>query len=304
MIIVNLMGGLGNQMFQYATAKHLSIINNTELKIDESNFNKLTSNKEHTLQLACFDITAQQASGSDVRQLLEPANPFLRIANSVTNIFGSSPLKHDSELIYREPGGSSFKPGVLELGRDKYLIGYFNSYKYFDPIRGILVNEYTPKEEISAEGQRLLKLIGSTNSVSIHIRRGDYVADPEIYKCIEGIITDRFYHNAVDHIASRVESPRFFVFSNDMPWVKENFKIPYDVTYVDINSPQKGFEDLWIMSRCKHNIIAGGSTFSWWAAYLNPNSDKMIVRTENVSNDPKYNHPEDYFPQEWVSVKS
>ena len=298
------MGGLGNQMFQYAAAKHLSIINKTELKIDGTNFCKLTSNKEHTLQLTCFNIAAQQASDSDIKQLLEPSNPFLFLASSITNIFGSSLLKRDSELIYREPDGSQFKPGILELGPNKYIIGHLNSYKYFDPARNILADEYTPKEKISSEGQKLLELIESTNSVSIHIRRGDYVNDPQIYKCIDGIITDRFYRNATDYIASRVDSPHFFVFSNDMPWVMENFKIPHKVAYADINSPQRGFEDLWLMSRCKHNITAGGSTFSWWAAYLNANADKIVVRTKNVSNDPKYNYPGDYFPQEWACVES
>jgi hypothetical protein len=295
------MGGLGNQMFQYAAAKHLSIISHTELRIDGSNFGKLTSNKEHTLQLASFNISAPQATGSELRQLLKPANPFLRLASLLP---GASPLKYGSKLIYQEPAGSNFKPEVLELGQDKYLVGYFNSYKYFAPIRNVLFGEYMPKEEISPAGQALISQIEQCESVSVHFRRGDYVADPEIYKCIDGIITDRYYRNAVDYMVSRIADPHFFVFSNDMNWVRENFRMPHKTTYVDINPPQKGYEDLWIMSRCKHNILAGGSTFSWWAAYLNPHADKIVIRTENVSNDPKYNHPEDYFPQEWVSVKS
>jgi len=89
-----------------------------------------------------------------------------------------------------------------------------------------------------------------------------------------------------------------------MQWVKDNFRIPFEVTFVDFNSAQKGFEDLWLMSQCKHNITAGGSTFSWWAAYLNQNVDKIIIRTEKISNDPIYNFPEDYFPPEWAVVTS
>ena len=301
MIIISLMGGLGNQMFQYATAKRLSLINNTELKIDASNFNKLTANNEHTFQLSNFKISAKQASQQEIWRVVQPTNPLARI---VGQVFERPPHKSKTKAVFREPDGSDYKPNILEIKPDRFLIGYFNSYKYFDPIRNTLLQEYTPREEISAEGQKLLKQIESTNSVSIHIRRGDYVADPEIYKCIEGIITERFYHNAVDYIASRVDRPHFFVFSNDMPWVKENFKIPYEVTHVDINPPQRGYEDLWLMSRCQHNITAGGSTFSWWASYLNANVNKIVVRTGNISNDPKYNYPEDYFPQEWVSVGS
>ena len=301
MLIINLMGGLGNQMFQYATAKRLSVINDTELKIDASNFRRFTSNSEHTFQLTNFNISAKQASKGEIWRVVEPTNPLARIAGEV---FGRTPHKIKTNTIFREPEGSGFKPEVLELKSGHLLIGYFNSYKYFDSIRGTLVHEYTLREKISAEGQGLLALIESTNSVSIHIRRGDYVAVPDIYKCIEGIITERFYHNAIDYIASKVDTPHFFVFSNDMRWVKKNFKIPYGVTYVDFNSPQRGFEDLWLMSRCKHNITAGGSTFSWWAAYLNPSLEKIIVRTENISNDSRYNHPDDYFPTSWKAVTS
>lgn len=298
------MGGLGNQMFQYAAAKHLAIINDTELKIDGTNFKKLTANREHTLQLARFNISAPQASKEEIRQLISPANTFTRICNFFATTFGTPSSISKIDLLFREPEGSQFKQKVLELKHDRYLVGYFNSYKYFEPIRDVLTREYTPREDISAEGNEIFKLIESTNSVSIHIRRGDYVTDAGVYKCIEGIITEHYYLNAVELIASRVHKPHFFVFSNDMPWVKENFKIPYGVTYVDFNSPQRGFEDLWLMSRCKHNITAGGSTFSWWAAYLNPNIKKIVVRTENISNDSKYNHPDDYFPSEWASVKS
>ncbi len=89
-----------------------------------------------------------------------------------------------------------------------------------------------------------------------------------------------------------------------MPWVAKHFALAADVTYVDVNPPQRGFEDLWMMSKCKHNITAGGSTFSWWAAYLNRNPDKIVVRTEKISNDPQYDHPDDYFPPDWERVPS
>lgn len=301
MIIVSLMGGLGNQMFQYAAAKHLSMVNGTDLRIDGSNFRKLTANSDHTFQLPCFNIAARLATRNEIWEVARPDGLLARTAGT---LFGWSPHKARSETIYRESIGSGFKPEVLALRGDRYLIGYFNSYRYFGPIRDVLIEEYRPGEAISTEGQALLTSIDSTNSVSLHIRRGDYVDNPEVYKCIEGIITERFYRNAIELIASRIDNPHFFVFSNDMTWVKQNFRIPYQTTYVDFNTAQRGFEDLWLMSRCKHNITAGGSTFSWWAAYLNPNEDKIIVRTERVSNDANYDFPDDYFPPEWLFVGS
>jgi hypothetical protein len=304
MIIINMMGGLGNQMFQYAAAKHLSMINNTTIKIDASNFGKLTSNKEHNFQLNCFNITAQQAFKKEIKKYKTPKSSLSNIFDFITRTLTPNASNRKLDLLYEEPDGSEFRHGFFELGPDKYLIGYFNSYKYFVSIRKILIEEYTPQKNISIKAREIIKQIENTNSVSIHIRRGDYVDDPNIHKCIEGIITDNYYCNATNYILSRVDTPHFYIFSNDMSWVVENFKLPASVTYVDINPPRRGFEDLWIMSKCKHNILAGGSTFSWWAAYLNQNTDKIVVRTEKISNDAKYNHPDDYFPPEWEVVAS
>ncbi|HET6460259.1 MAG TPA: alpha-1,2-fucosyltransferase [Syntrophales bacterium] len=304
MIIISMMGGLGNQMFQYAAAKNLSIISDTTLKIDASNFRKLTANQEHVFQLNCFKISAEQAQREEIKKFKPSGDRVNKILRRIAGAFMSRSNEINPNLLYEEPHGSEFRPGFFNLGPDRYLMGYFNSYKYFDPIRSLLLEEYKPKSEISAEARAVINEIENSNSVSIHIRRGDYIHDPNVRKGLEGIITERYYRNAVELVSSRVTNAHFFVFSNDMDWVKINFKMPLNVTYIDINSPQKGYEDLWIMSRCKHNITAGGSTFSWWAAYLNQNANKIVVRTERINNDPKYNHPEDYFPPQWEIVAS
>jgi hypothetical protein len=304
MIIVSLMGGLGNQMFQYASAKNLSIIHNTVLKIDALNFRKLTANREHVFQLDCFNISAPQASEDEISRYNPQERKHLKIIKRIRKTLKLSVADIANPYLYSEPDGSCFKPDFFELGPDKYLIGYFNSHKYFAPIRDVLVEEYTPREDISVKARELINQIENTNSVSIHIRRGDYVDDPNVRKSIEGIITERYYRNALESIADRVADPHFFIFSNDMGWVRAHFRIPFKVTYVDINPPHRGFEDVWIMSKCRHNITAGGSTFSWWAAYLNRNADKIVVRTEKISNDPEYNHPDDYFPPEWEIAAS
>ncbi len=304
MIIIGLMGGLGNQMFQYASAKHLSIIHNTALKIDALNFRKLTKNREHVFQLDCFNISAPQALENEISRYRPSESKGRKIMRRVKKTLNLPVMDMTSPYLYSEPDESNFKPDFFDLGPDRYLIGYFNSYKYFAPIRDILIGEYTPREDVSEKAKEMIDQIENANSVSIHIRRGDYVDDPDVRKSIEGIITDRYYGNAVAFMADRVVDPHFFVFSNDMTWVRAHFKIPFKVTYVDINPPHRGFEDLWIMSRCRHNITAGGSTFSWWAAYLNRYADKIVVRTEKISNHPRYNHPEDYFPPEWEIAAS
>lgn len=304
MIIINLMGGLGNQMFQYASAKRLSILHNTALRLDASNFRKLTKNREHVFQLDCFNISAAQASEDEIARYNPPERRHLKIMRRIRKTLKIPVTDAVNPHLYSEPDGSGFKPEFFQLGSDRYLIGYFNSYKYFDPIRDLLIEEYTPRKDISEKADEMIRRIENENSVGIHIRRGDYVDDPDVRKSIEGIITDRYYRNAVELIVDRVADPHFFVFSNDMGWVRTHFRIPFKVTYVDFNPPDRGFEDLWIMSRCRHNITAGGSTFSWWAAYLNRNAEKIVVRTEKISNHPQYNHSEDYFLPEWEIAAS
>lgn len=304
MIIINLMGGLGNQMFQYAAARQLALLHNTTLKIDASNFWKLTLNREHDFQLNHFKISAQQASDQEIERYRPARSRFGKICERIVRTLTLHKTAGKSEWLYEEPAGSAFKHDFLDLGPDRYLIGYFNSYKYFDSIRDILVEEYIPKSGVSAKAQEMIGQIENTQSVGVHIRRGDYVTDPGVQRCIEGIITEKYYRNAVDHIMRSVDAPHFYIFSDDMPWVMNHFTIPASVTYVDINPPQRGYEDLCIMSKCRHNIAAGGSTFSWWAAYLNRNPDKIVIRTEKISNDMKYNHPDDYFPPEWTIMPS
>jgi hypothetical protein len=304
MIIVNLMGGLGNQMFQYATAKHLSLLSDVELKINASEFRKRTRNPDNTFQLDHFDLQASHATETDLLFLRKRKHLHSRFLSRL-RIWVLHPEKRTLRpKYYEETGGSRFKPEVLELGGNTYLLGYFNSHKYFHPIRKKLLQEFVPKEKLSDEGAKTEKMIEKTDSISIHFRRGDFVHDPEIKKGIDGIITEAYYRNAITFVLEKARDPHVFVFSNDIAWVKEHHSFPCAVTYADFNPSQRGYEDLWLMSRCKHNITAGGSTFSWWAAYLNPNKDKIVARTKDVNNDPLYNHPSDYFPPEWVVVPS
>jgi hypothetical protein len=304
MIIVNLMGGLGNQMFQYATAKHLSLLLGTELKIDISGFRKNTRNQEHTYQLGHFNIQASLATCTDLPYFRTRKRRHARFISDLRKWAFHRRERTSGTNFYEETGGSRFKPEVLELGDNTYLLGHFNSYKYFDPIGKKLSLEYVPKERLSDEGAKTEKLIEKTESIGIHFRRGDFVHDPGVRKGIDGIITDAYFRNALARVLEKTGDPHVFVFSNDIAWVKKHHSFPCDVTYVDFNSPQRGYEDLWLMSRCKHNITAGGSTFSWWAGYLNTNKDKIVVRTKDVNNDPLYNHPSDYFPPEWMVVPS
>lgn len=304
MIIVNIMGGLGNQMFQYAAARALAVKNRTKCRLQIFRFDRCRPNKDHTYQLDNFRIKAQPATRWDIAMHRIRSVQGTQFARGILSRLRSDTGSSTHNYFYSESSGSAYKENILAQGSNVYLTGYFNSYKYFDNIRHLLLQELAPKAPISSKGQELLAMIANCHSVGVHVRRGDYVTNPHVRRDVEGIITRAYYENAFHFIEQRVQRPHFFFFSNDIEWVKNNLQPPGAATYVDFNPPQRGFEDLWLMSRCKHNITAGGSTFSWWASYLNPEKDGLVVRTQRTSSDPLYNNPTDYFPSKWHSVTS
>jgi hypothetical protein len=168
----------------------------------------------------------------------------------------------------------------------------------------VIVAEFNLKNELSMAGRDALHEIESSNSISMHFRRGDVIANPKYRNWYDGVVTDRYYRSAIDYFAVNVDDPHFFIFSNEIEWVKKNFNIPGKITYVDHNKPETGYEDLYLMSRCKHNMTTGCSSFSWWAAYLNQNPDKIIIRTKQMNYHEHLNHPDDFFPIEWTVIDS
>ena len=137
-------------------------------------------------------------------------------------------------------------------------------------------------EELLKQILEILNEIENSNSISIHIRRGDYMS-PENYNMYGCIATPTYYKKAIKVIEEKVENPTFFVFSNDMDWVKKNIQINSRVFYIDINSGNGSYKDMQLMSNCKHNIIAN-SSFSWWGAWLNENKNKIVIAPKKWIN--------------------
>ncbi|TFW09942.1 alpha-1,2-fucosyltransferase, partial [Oxalobacteraceae bacterium OM1] len=204
-----------------------------------------------------------------------------------------------------ERGDWGYKPEFFKLPDDTMLRGCFFSYRYFAHIDDVIRAEFTLKAPLSAPSQAVAdEIAAGGETVSLHVRRGDTVTDPEYRSWYDGILTDAYYRNAVDHFRTRLRDPQFFVFSDDIDWVKSHLKLPGRLRFVDHNGPDKGYEDLVLMSRCKHNVTAGFSSFSWWGAYLNDNPSKIVVRTRRMNALDRLNHPDDFFPPEWVIVES
>lgn len=188
---------------------------------------------------------------------------------------------------------------MLNLPDNAILDGYWFSYKYFDHIRDVLRKDFTPRQ-IDERNQALLTQIKNTeNPVAVHIRRGDYVSNPNANK-FHGVLSLDYYRQAVRLITDKVPNAQFYVFSDDASWVKEHFTFLENPVFVDFNGDANNHMDIFLMSNCKHNIIAN-SGFSWWGAYLNDHKNKTVIapRAWFVS---KELDAKDVKPESWLSI--
>jgi hypothetical protein len=182
----------------------------------------------------------------------------------------------------------------------KYLEGFWQSYKYLDPIRKTLLEEITLKNPIEDKYRELLNQVDNTNSVSIHIRRGDYINNPKT-KWAHYTFGIEYYEQAIKKIKEKIQNPTFFVFSDDMKWVKENLKTNSPTIYIQKPTVVKeDEEEMMIMSRCKNNIIAN-SSFSFWGAWLNQNPNKIVIAPEKWNNRYQKEY-KDLLPSDWIKI--
>lgn len=302
MIILKLQCGLGNQMFQYAFARSLAAENNSKVYLDLSECPKETSQKQgeatkHPYELDVFSFSAETADITSLGLKIREIKKHKKFKRKIKSFFyGKS--KH-SILELREYRDVGYDKSLLKLPDNTIINGYFQSYRYFDHIRDIIRDDFKFKDSPDEQNRALLQELAEVNSVAIHIRRGDYIHH-ELAKQNLGTCSLAYYMTAVEEVAKRVENPHFYIFSNDPDWVKENLCLSYPMTIVTHNVGAKNWEDMRLMSRSKHNIIAN-STFSWWAAWLNENDDKVVVCPTPFFNKP-YISNEDIYPCEWIKV--
>ena len=285
MIIVKLIGGMGNQMFQYALGRRLAIENKTELKLDVSGYEHQEGITPRAYGLGVFSVDGQIASEEEVAGIKYPNVLFAKLGLS-------------GKGYLRERMANIFDERILHAGNDHYLEGYWQTEQYFKEIRDVLLKEFSLRPEYDHLDPSVLRAMADGESVALHVRRGDYVSNPETNK-YHGTCSPEYYHSAIRFIADKVGTPTFFVVSDDIAWVKENIKIDFPVTYVS-NGILKDYEELILMSKCKHNIIAN-SSFSWWGAWLNQNPDKIVIAPKQWFNDPSA-AKNDIVPDSWVRM--
>ncbi len=284
MFIIKIMGGLGNQMFQYAFAKALCSNLEDSFKLDLTSFQGDNLRK---FELNIFNITPDTATESDILRLKKKTKvpKFLRQILKVEK-FDPKTYFEEKEFV--------FSSEVFQKKAPFYFEGFWQSEKYFKKAETSIRDDFTFKNLDFLKNKNLLESIKSTESVSIHIRRGDYVQNTKT-KAIYDILTLDYYKNALTTIKNSVQKPVFYIFSDDPEWVKENLKLD-DCFY---STGENHFEDFYLMQNCKHNIIAN-SSFSWWAAWLNNNPKKIVIAPNRWFSESSGLSYSDIVPENWI----
>lgn len=287
-IIVKLNGGLGNQMFQWALARMIEERMDIKTFLDMSYFK---TGYARPYQLDIFNFKPQFVKGEFEYFKLDVIWTFRKYLNK-KKFLGLS--------LYSEPHFHVDKEINL-LTPNTYLEGFFQSEKYFKCVESQLREDFKFSAPLNDENRRTIAKIKDTNSVSVHIRRGDYVKKKRYQNLYADCSLD-YYRSGVEHIAKSHPDPTLFVFSDDIKWVKENFKMPYECVFVEHNTGKKSYEDMRLMSLCRHNIIAN-SSFSWWGAWLNNNQEKIVIAPKRWFNDEEIIQS-DVIPDEWIRIEN
>jgi hypothetical protein len=294
LVIVRLIGGLGNQMFQYAAGRALAVRSGAILKLDVSEF---ATDPKRQFELDVFAIHAVCAREIDLDALGVSRNGNGRSWRARARRFLRRYRKAGSSAIYSERH-FHFDAKVGELKPPVYLDGYWQSEKYFVDCAELLRRELMPRAPLDAENAAMAARIDAVNAVSLHVRRGDYVNDPRV-SSYHGTCTAEYYRSATEHIAGRTKDIHLFIFSDEPNWARDNLHFAQPTTVVAINDSGRAFRDMQLMAQCRHHIIAN-SSFSWWGAWLNSSPNKIVVaprRWFQVNRDTS-----DLIPSSWVRI--
>lgn len=287
MVITELNGGLGNQMFQYAIGRSLALKLNTNLQLDVTSFENY---KLRRYELDVFNIVAGKADPNNFSFIKD--NCRLYKLRQLWQKLRGKPVG------YRERS-FSFSKEVLNLTGNIYLQGYWQSEKYFNSITDIIRNDFSLKNSLQKNNQEWADKIKNTvNPVSVHVRHGDYVANP-ITNEVHGTCSLEYYNKCVEYILRNISRTiSVFVFSDDISWTKKNFHWNVPVFFIDGNGEQFAYEEMRLMSLCKYHIIAN-SSFSWWGAWLDEKPEKRVLAPKKwFNNGPR--DMQDLLPEEWL----
>ncbi|MDB5001950.1 MAG: hypothetical protein JWQ34_175 [Mucilaginibacter sp.] len=290
------MGGVGNQLFQYALGFALKKQLNKEVQFDTSYYynNNDNDTTKRQLSLEAFSLTDLKKNNSTT---IIPQDIFAKVPRFLERIF--LPYYKNS---YTQEKQFKFDPNIFQVRNNAYLDGYWQSPKYFEGIEADLRNQLVLKNKMSAGAAIYSDLINSSNnSISIHIRRSDYLSK---YSHIYHIQTSDYYTKSINCILSnlQIEDITIFIFSDDIDWCKVNIKLPYKNIMIE-DEKMYSYEGMVLMAQCKHNIIAN-STYSWWGAWMNNYKNKIVVAPKQWFIEPNQNaqYIQSIYPPSWVCL--
>lgn len=283
MIIIKTLGGLGNQLFQYALAQKFIFLGK-EVKFD---FSQIKENGIKN-ELDIFDNSLIEATNEEINKFGDCKTDILHKVKRKLNIYKKTHIIESASYTYQ--------PSIFKLD-NIFLWGYWQSDKYFNDIEDIIRKKLVFPQITEAHNVEYMNQIKSDiSSVSIHIRRGDYLSKQFINQ-YGNICTDEYYDKAINYMKEKLDNPHFYIFSNDLDWTKNKYNSS-EFTIISGNSGDISYRDMQLMSMCKHNIIAN-SSFSWWGAWLNNNPDKIVIAPNKWCN----NKPTpDIYPNNWIKL--
>lgn len=298
MKIVNIIGGLGNQMFQYAFALSLQKKTEDKVYIDISHFNHILVKKIRSANLH---------NGFEIERVFPNAHlehakwhQLIKITWYCPNYLISRVVrkflpKRKNEVIQKVLEYFEYQPNVYSIKGNAYFEGLWSSAKYYKPIQKILIQVFAHPKATGQNAAYITEMEG-TNSVGIHVRRGDYLMEPDF----RDICEIDYYKKAIDFIISDGEKHIFYVFSNDMSWCKSHLQplmSNSDIRYVTNNVGNQSCWDMHLMRHCK-NLIIANSSFSWWAAFLKDNKGKVIAPKKWVNREAIF----DVWDEDWIKL--
>lgn len=293
-IVVKINGGLGNQLFQYATGRAIADRTGADLYLDLSFFHLPPG--EHTARRFELDRFHTRYGIASAEQL----RPYIALRDRVWTrrtaralpFFFQKQRKHERQLF-------RYEPGLARLEKDTYLDGHWQSERYFADAAATIRTDLRFREDPGALNKAMLASFEGIMPVSLHVRRGDYITNPAA-NAVHGTCDAAYYERAMRSVLQRSPAAVFHVFSDDVEWAKEHLPRPAPMVFVEHNTGLSDHFDLLLMAACQHHIIAN-SSFSWWGAWLDPRPDKLVVAPERWFSDPGVDTA-DLIPSSWVRL--
>ncbi len=294
MKLIKLTGGLGNQMFIYAFCLNLRAKGQKAFLFiprKQNSYGHQGYELEKLFAIELYDSRSMKFQFF-----------FLNLHNQFLRLFPKKWRPYLYQLIgiytIEVPENFIFYPNVFDFKHKNELFsGTWQSELYFESAFNEVRKSFIFNEKlVSDKTMEICSSIKSKNSVSIHIRRGDYLS-PKYSSGFSGVCTNEYYMKAIRYIQDHIEHPFFYIFTDDKEWVNENFTIE-DAVYVNVNFGKNSWQDMYLMSQCKHNIIAN-SSFSWWGAWLNSNQNKIVIAPKLWW---KFFSKDDVVPKTWIRL--